>query len=123
MTNPPFSVELDNDTKKTVKKEFMFGEKKNSENLFIERWYQLLRENGRFAAVLPESVFDIADNKYIRLFLYKYFKIEAVVSLPQLAFAPYTSTKTSILFAQKRHMMRLKRGMLLGMRRQMNILS
>lgn len=102
MTNPPFSVELDNDTKKTVKKNFMFGEKKNSENLFVERWYQLLRENGRLAAVLPESVFDTTENKYIRLFLYKYFKIKAVVSLPQLAFEPYTSTKTSILFAQKK---------------------
>lgn len=60
----------------------MFGEKKNSENLFVERWYQLLRENGRLAAVLPESVFDTTENKYIRLFLYKYFKIKAVVSLP-----------------------------------------
>lgn len=102
LTNPPFSVELDNDTKKTVKRDFMFGEKKNSENLFVERWYQLLRENGRLAAVLPESVFDTTENKYIRLFLYKYFKIKAVVSLPQLAFEPYTSTKTSILFAQKK---------------------
>ena len=102
LTNPPFSVELDNETKKSVKKGFMFGEKKNSENLFIERWYQLLRENGRLAAVLPESVFDTTENKYIRLFLYKYFKIKAVVSLPQLAFEPYTSTKTSILFAQKK---------------------
>ncbi|MBQ7353496.1 MAG: N-6 DNA methylase [Clostridia bacterium] len=102
LTNPPFSVELDNDTKKTVKKDFMFGEKKNSENLFVERWYQLLRENGRIAAVLPESVFDTTENKYIRLFLYKYFKIKAVVSLPQLTFEPYTSTKTSILFAQKK---------------------
>lgn len=54
LTNPPFSVELDNETKKTVKKDFIFGDKKNSENLFIERWYQLLRENGRCAAVLPE---------------------------------------------------------------------
>ena len=78
------------------------GEKKNSENLFVERWYQLLRENGRLSAVLPESVFDTTENKYIRLFLYKYFKIKAVVSLPQLAFEPYTSTKTSILFAQKK---------------------
>ena len=102
LTNPPFSVELDNDTKKTIKHDFMFGEKKNSENLFIERWYQLLRENGRVAAVLPESVFDTTENKYIRLFLYKYFKIKAVVSLPQSAFEPYTSTKTSILFAQKK---------------------
>ncbi len=102
LTNPPFSVELDNDTKKTIKHDFMFGGKKNSENLFIERWYQLLRENGRVAAVLSESVFDTTENKYIRLFLYKYFKIKAVVSLPQLAFEPYTSTKTSILFAQKK---------------------
>lgn len=102
LTNPPFSVDLDNDTKKTIKKSFIFGDKKNSENLFIERWYQLLRENGRLAAVLPESVFDTTENKYIRLFLYKYFKIKAVVSLPQLAFEPYTSTKTSILFAQKK---------------------
>lgn len=102
LTNPPFSVELDNDTKKSVKHDFMFGEKKNSENLFVERWYQLLRENGRLAAVLPESVFDTTENKYIRLFMYKYFTIKAVVSLPQIAFEPYTSTKTSILFAQKK---------------------
>lgn len=52
--------------------------------------------------VLPESVFDTTENKYIRLFLYKYFKIKAVISLPQLTFEPYTSTKTSILFAQKK---------------------
>jgi len=102
LTNPPFSVELDNDTKKTVTKGFMFGGKKNSENLFIERWYQLLRENGRLAAVLPESIYDTTENKYIRLFLYKYFKIKAVVSLPQQTFEPFTSTKTSILFAQKK---------------------
>jgi len=42
ITNPPFSVDLDNETKKNVKKEFLFGDKKNSENLFIERYYQLL---------------------------------------------------------------------------------
>ncbi len=102
ITNPPFSVDLDNETKKNVKKEFVFGDKKNSENLFIERWYQLLKPNGRFAAVLPESVFDTTENKYIRLFVYKYFKVKAVVSLPQVAFEPYTSTKTSLLFAQKK---------------------
>lgn len=102
LTNPPFSVELDNDTKKQVKNGFIFGEKKNSENLFIERYYQLLREKGRMAIVLPESVFDTGENKYIRLFLYKYFNIKAIVSLPQLSFEPYTSTKTSVLFAEKK---------------------
>jgi type I restriction enzyme M protein len=109
LTNPPFSVELDNDTKKTLSTGFIFGNKKNSENLFIERWYQLLRENGRLAAVLPESVFDTTENKYIRLFLYRYFIIKAVVSLPQLTFEPFTSTKTSILFARKKTRAELER--------------
>lgn len=102
ITNPPFSVDLDNDTKRKVKDTFIFGDKKNSENLFIERYYQLLRENGRLGVVLPESVFDTTENKYIRLFIYKYFKVKAVVSLPQLTFEPFTSTKTSLLFAQKK---------------------
>ena len=102
ITNPPFSVDLDNETKKNVKQEFLFGDKKNSENLFIERWYQLLKPNGRFGVVLPESVYDTTENKYIRLFIYKYFKIKAIVSLPQLTFEPFTSTKTSLLFAQKK---------------------
>ncbi len=102
VTNPPFSVDLDNDTKKSIKNDFIFGEKKNSENLFIERYYQLLKPNGRLGIVLPESVFDTTENKYIRLFIYKYFKVKAVVSLPQITFEPFTSTKTSLLFAQKK---------------------
>lgn len=102
ITNPPFSVDLDNETKKNVKKEFLFGSKKNSENLFIERYYQLLKPKGRFGIVLPESVFDTTENKYVRLFIYKYFNVKAVVSLPQVTFEPFTSTKTSLLFAQKK---------------------
>ena len=102
LANPPFSVELPEEDKKKIEKGFIFSNKKNSENLFIERYYQLLKENGRMGIVLPESVFDTTENKYIRLFLYKYFKIKAIVSLPQVSFEPHTSTKTSILFAQKK---------------------
>lgn len=102
VSNPPFSVDLDNDTKTTLSTSFLFGDKRNSENLFIERYYHLLKEGGRMGIVLPESIFDTTENKYIRLFIYKYFKIKAIVSLPQVTFAPYTPTKTSILFAQKK---------------------
>ena len=101
ISNPPFSVNI-NDSKEEVDKYFLFGKKKNSENLFLERYYQLLKEGGRLGVVLPESVFDTTENKYIRLFLFKFFKIKAVVSLPQITFEPFTSTKTSILFAQKK---------------------
>jgi type I restriction enzyme M protein len=102
ISNPPFSVDLDGETKKTLSRNFLFADKKNSENLFIERYYQLLKPKGRLAVVLPESVFDTTENKYIRLFLFKYFHIKAVVSLPQVTFEPHTSTKTSLLFAQKK---------------------
>lgn len=102
VSNPPFSVDLDNDTKSTLASSFIFGGKKNSENLFIERYFHLLRPGGRMGIVLPESVFDTSENKYIRLFLYKYFIIKAVVSLPQTTFAPYTTTKTSVLLAKKK---------------------
>lgn len=102
VSNPPFSVDLDTQTQREVKSAFVFGDKKNSENLFIERYYQLLKEGGRLGVVLPESVFDTTENKYIRLFLFKYFNVKAIVSLPQLTFEPFTSTKTSLLFAQKK---------------------
>jgi len=114
VSNPPFSVTVDRDTAKQFPKLYLRGEKiaktlKNNkelevdtENLFIEKWYQLLREGGRIGVVLPESVYDTTSNRDIRLFLYKYFWIKAVVSLPHLAFAPYTQTKTSLLFAQKK---------------------
>ncbi len=102
ISNPPFSVDLDKETKRGLRRGFLFSDKKNSENLFIERYYQLLAEGGRMAIVLPESVFDTTENKYIRLFLFWYFDVVAVVSLPQLAFQPYTQTKTSVLFARKK---------------------
>ena len=109
VSNPPFSVDLDTQTQREVRNAFLFGDKKNSENLFIERYYQLLKEKGRLGVVLPESVFDTTENKYIRLFLFKYFNIKAVVSLPQITFEPYTSTKTSLLFAQKKTKKEVKR--------------
>lgn len=102
ISNPPFSVDLDTQTQREVKNAFVFGDKKNSENLFLERYYQLLKEGGRLGVVLPESVFDTTENKYIRLFLFKYFNVKAIVSLPQVTFEPYTATKTSLLFAQKK---------------------
>lgn len=102
ISNPPFSVTLDPETKKGLRERFIFAENPNSENLFIERWFQLLRENGRLGVILPDSVLDTEDNLYIRKFLFRHFEIKAVVSLPFLAFKPFTPTKTSILIARKK---------------------
>lgn len=115
MSNPPFRITVDRDTARSFPGCFLQGEtiakslkrekgekEIDIENLFIERWYQLLKPKGRLGVVLPESVFDTTSNRNIRLLLYKYFWIKAVVSMPHLAFAPYTMTKTSLLFAQKK---------------------
>ncbi len=102
ISNPPFSLKDDPRTIAEYGGRFAYAEKKNSENLFIERWYQLLKPGGRIGVVLPDSVFDTNENLYIRLFLYRFFVIKAVVSLPQVTFQPYTPTKTSLLFAVKK---------------------
>lgn len=115
ISNPPFSITIDPDTAITLPATFIQGEKiaqklknakkkkeVNVETLFVERWYQLLRPKGRLGVILPENIFDSTENRHIRLFLFKYFNIKAIVSLPELAFEPYTSTKTSLLFAQKK---------------------
>jgi type I restriction enzyme M protein len=101
-TNPPFSISLSGDEKKQLNKDFELGSNSASENLFIERWYQLLRAGGKFVVVIPETILDSSSSSDIRLFLFRYFNIKAVVSLPYVAFKPFTSTKTCILVAEKK---------------------
>lgn len=102
LSNPPFSLKLTPDEKKSVEKAFS-GELKISEDLFIERWYQLLRpEQGFFCCVLPESVCDTPTELDTRIYLLSHFKIKAIISLPYLTFKPYTSVKTCVIYAEKR---------------------
>lgn len=106
ISNPPFSMKLDSTTKEKYREHFPALGNKSSEMLFLERWYQLLKAKGRLGVVLPESVFDTTSNIDVRLFLMRYFWIKAIISLPsgmkKGAFAPYTGTATSLLFAQKK---------------------
>lgn len=101
-SNPPFSLKEEARTLAEYGLRFAYADQKNSENLFIERWCQFLKEGGRMGVVLPDSVFDTNENLYIRMFLYRFFWVKAVVSLPQVTFQPYTPTKTSLLFAVKK---------------------
>jgi type I restriction enzyme M protein len=101
VTNPPFSITLDGGATGDLEGSFELARTTNSENLFLERWYQLLAHGGRLAAVLPESFFSTAENIDARLFLFAHFNIKAIVSLPPTAFQPWTPTRTSLLFAQK----------------------
>lgn len=101
ISNPPFSLIM-NYINTTYRDRFIYADKKNSENLFIERWWQLLENGGKLGVILPDSIFDTTENKYIREFIYRYFKIDRIVSIDKTAFQPFTSTKVSILFATKK---------------------
>ena len=102
LTNPPFSVKLSEEEEEEVAGGFVLASGTASENLFVERWYQLLREGGSVAAVVPESVFDTSSNLEVRSFLYAHFWIDAVVALPYQSFKPFTATKTALLLARKK---------------------
>jgi type I restriction enzyme M protein len=70
--------------------------------LFIERCLQLLKPGGRMAIVLPDGVLGNVTDGYIRKFILDKAKILAIVDMPLETFQPSTSTKTSLLFLQKK---------------------
>ena len=103
LTNPPFAVKFPDAVKKRLQSTFELAGSA-SQVLFLERWFQLLKPGGRLGAVLPNGIFDgrggVAEKA--RKFLLRRFNIRAIVSLPDDAFYPDTSTKTSLLMAEKK---------------------
>ena len=77
------------------------AEKEAPQILFIERCYQLLKNGGRMAIVLPDGVFGNNQLGYIRRFIMERFRLVAVIDVPLETFMPNTGTKTSILIVQK----------------------
>jgi type I restriction enzyme M protein len=72
------------------------------EQLFIERIIQLLKEGGRTAIVLPDSILGAPGLEYIRYWLIKNTRIIASIDLHADAFQPRNGTQCSILFLQKK---------------------
>lgn len=72
------------------------------EQLFIERVIQLLKEGGRTAIVLPDSILGAPGLEYIRYWLIKNTKIIASIDLHADTFQPRNGTQCSILFLQKK---------------------
>ena len=72
------------------------------EQLFIERILQLLKEGGRCAIVLPDSILGAPGLEYIRQWLICKTRIIASIDLHADAFQPRNGTQCSILFLQKK---------------------
>ena len=74
----------------------------STEVLFIEQDYKFLKEGGYLAIVLPDGILTNSSMQYVRTQIEDWFRIVAVVSMPQTAFAANgAGVKSSVLFLRK----------------------
>ena len=118
ITNPPFGSTI-KQTEKAYLHQFDFGTKyvdwldtKNSavkeresqstEVLFIEQDKNFLKEGGYLAIVIPDGILTNSSMQYVRDSIEDWFRIVAVISMPQDAFkANGAGVKSSVLFLKK----------------------
>jgi type I restriction enzyme M protein len=72
--------------------------KNNGDSVCVLHCFNSLKEGGRMALVVPEGFLFRKDSANVREFLLKHSKLQAVISLPQGAFLPYTAVKTDVLY-------------------------
>ena len=73
-----------------------------TEILFIEQCYRYLVEGGYLAIVIPDGILTSSSLQYVRDEVENLYRIVAVVSLPQTAFAATgAGVKSSVLFLRK----------------------
>jgi type I restriction enzyme M protein len=104
MTNPPFGSVLTNEAQNYIGKFELQSQtsKIALEIVGLERCIQFLRENGKLAIVLPDSIFVNPSLEKVRTWITTKVDVYAVISLPIETFSPFgANIKTSILFAKK----------------------
>lgn len=118
ITNPPFGSTI-RQSEQAYLKTYQLGKKEedwlavkaqpentrdgqSTEVLFIEQDYKFLREGGYLAIVLPDGILTNSSMQYVRTQIEDWFRIVAVVSMPQTAFAANgAGVKSSVLFLKK----------------------
>lgn len=105
MTNPPFGSVLQKESYSYLGHFELLKDKAKVplEVLGLERSIQLLKDGGRLAIVLPESIFVNKSYAYVRAWLQENVMIRGIISLPLSTFTPFgANIKTSILIATKK---------------------
>jgi type I restriction enzyme M protein len=74
-------------------------DQQTTEVLFIEQCHRFLKPGGYLAMVIPDSILTNSSMQYVRDWIEERWRIVAVVSLPQFAFAANgAGVKSSVLF-------------------------
>ena len=69
--------------------------------LFIERCFDLLKDGGRLAIVLPETAFHAPSKRHLRHYIASRGSLLAVIDLPHNTFRPHCNAKTCLLVLAK----------------------
>lgn len=102
LTNPPFGSDM---TDSAALDGFRTGRGRPTRRrgvLFIERCLELLRPGGTLAVVIDDSILNLEGNRDIRELMRSQATVRAVISLPDVAFMPYSTAKSSVLLLTKR---------------------
>lgn len=101
LSNPPFGSDISSEE---VLSQFQLGNKNSRRRsiLFMERNLELLKPGGILIMVIDESVLNSDKTGDVRKYIRKHANIKAVFSLPDSAFLPYATVKTSILVLEKK---------------------
>lgn len=119
VTNPPFGSTI-RQSEQAYLKNYIFGRKKedwltlnpdakklrdnqSTEILFIEQAHRFLKEGkGILAIVIPDGILTNSSLQYVRDQIEEWFRIVAVISMPQTAFAANgAGVKSSVLMLKK----------------------
>ena len=99
VTNPPFGGVEEDGIENNFPLEFRT---KETADLFLVLAIELLKEKGRAAIVLPDTILYGEGVKIkIKKMLLEQCNLHTIVRLPKSVFAPYTSINTNILFLEK----------------------
>ncbi len=101
--NPPFSAQENLIADANILNKFELGKGKKAQStevLFLELFIRLLKPNGKFSIILPESLCSVMPLQYARDWLSKNISIDSIISLPRNLFKGTTS-KCVILSGRK----------------------
>lgn len=99
LANPPFKGSID---ESEIGENFRTHTKK-TELLFLELMYNLLRNSGRCAVIVPDGVLfgNSKAHKKIREMMLEKCRLDTVISMPSGVFKPYAGVSTAVLFFTK----------------------
>lgn len=80
---------------------YALEEPKQPDALFVRHMLESVREGGRIACIVGETLLFHRTYVSFRSWMLEHYIVEAIISLPQGVFNPYTDVKTSILLLSK----------------------